>query len=125
VISKIKAIMTPGGLAVLSLPNAKSFPYLVSRASHSLRRAARTDVFDRHVSYPASPTVRLSDSNVTRVIQHERTHLFGPRQTARLAYGPRVFLMLKRLTFSLSRLWALRYLSQLFYVVVRNGRSTN
>ncbi len=118
VVAAIKAALKPGGLAIISLPNRISLPYLLSWLAHRLGWGPRDEVFERHLDYPFYRSIRLFDGDGTKVVGTDGTNLFWNGRTVRWMYGTRLFPLLNRINFNLSRLWPLKYMAQSFYLLV-------
>ena len=121
VIANIKAVMNPRGLAVISLPNRMSLPYLLSWLAHRLGFKPKDEVFDRHLDYPFYRSIQLFHGDGTRVLATDGTNLFWNGRTLRWIYGMPLFPTLNRISFQLARLWPLKYVAQSFYLVVQKG----
>ena len=120
VIANIKAILSPGGLAIISLPNRTSLPYLLSWLAHSLGLKPKDEVFERHLDYPFYRSIRLFRGDGMDVVATDGTNLFWNGRTLKWLYGTRLFPTLNRMNFHLSRLWPLKYAAQSFYLTVRH-----
>ncbi len=121
VIESIRAMVAPGGLAVVSLPNRISFPYAMERIAYRLKRGPRNLDFERHLEYPFHRTMKLFTDGERRLLRTDGTNLFWTDRLLRAVYPTPVFPLLNRVNFELARWWPLKYLSQFFYVVVRRG----
>jgi len=119
VIANIKGVMRPRGLAIISLPNRISLPYLVGWLAQSLGLKPRDEVFERHLDYPFYRSVRLFEGEGTKVVATDGTNLFWNGPLLRWLYAARLFPMLNRINFRLSRLWPFKYATQSFYLIVR------
>src|SRR5438876_11997286 len=59
-IANTKAVMRPGGLAVISLPNRLSLPFLLGWLAYGIGwKPKDEEVFKRHLDYPFYRTIRL------------------------------------------------------------------
>ena len=121
VIANIKAVLRPRGLAIISLPNRISLPYLAAWLAHSLGWRRRDDLFESHLDYPFWRSMRLFQGDGTRVLGTDGTNLFWNGPLLRWLHGTPPFPALNRINFQLSRLWPLKYATQHFYLVVRKG----
>ena len=118
VIQNIMNIMSPHGIAIISLPNRISLPFQVKWLAHRLRRKIDEE-FDRHLDYPFYRTIRLFQGRTTKVVATDGTNLIWNRPLLRWLYGTRLFPPVNLINFYASRLWPLKYVAQHFYVVVR------
>jgi 2-polyprenyl-3-methyl-5-hydroxy-6-metoxy-1,4-benzoquinol methylase len=119
VAANLKRALAPGGVAVVSVPNAWSLPFVSVRTVERLRgRALDADLRD-HLKFPAYRTLRLLEGPGLRRIATDGTNLFLDPKTLRLLYGTRAFVPVNRANFALARLWPLRYASQFFFVAVK------
>ena len=122
VIENLRAILAPGGVAIVSLPNRLSLPYVTAWASHRLRRRPRDENFEHHLEYPFTRTLRLFAGPDARVVTSTGTNLVWDDRLLRAVHGSRVFPALNRVQFELGRRWPLKFATQFFYVVIhRDG----
>jgi len=119
VISNIKAVMTPKGTAIISLPNRMSLPYVISRLAHRIGRRPSDEDFEKHLAYPFYRSIRLFHGEGTEVIATDGTNLFWNTLALRWLHRTAWFPALNRLNFRLARLWPLKYAAQFFYLIVR------
>jgi SAM-dependent methyltransferase len=121
VVENLKALLAPGGIAVVSLPNRVSLPYLIAWLEYRLRRRPRDRNFERHLEYPFTRSRRLFGGDDRRVIATDGTNLIGDQRSLNLFYRTPVFATLNRLQFALGRSWPCKYFTQFFYVVVQRS----
>lgn len=119
VVQTLRSLLNPGGVAVVSLPNRLSLPYLTAWAAYRLQRRARDENFERHLDYPCTRTLRLFAGGDRRVIASTGTNLIWDDRLLRALHGTAVFPALNRLQFELGRRWPFHLATQFFYVVVR------
>ena len=112
-LDRVEAALRPGGLLVVSLPNAFSLPYA------AMRLARRGTVDAEHLRYPFHRTLRLLDRPGLERVRTDGANLLLEPKLLRLVYGRRVFPLLNRVNFVLGRVWPLRYASQFFFVAAR------
>jgi 2-polyprenyl-3-methyl-5-hydroxy-6-metoxy-1,4-benzoquinol methylase len=118
VVANIERALTPGGIAVVSLPNGFSFPYLVTRVIHLLRRRRKDPDLRAHLRYPSYRSTRLF-GDAMEVIAIEGTNLFFDPVTLRLVYRTPVFPAVNRVNFFLARTNPLKYLAQFVFLAAR------
>jgi protein-tyrosine phosphatase len=118
VVAKIKALLAPGGFAIVSLPNALSFPYLFSFLSKKVRGRPIDDDLRAHLSYPFYRAFKIFGTDL-EVIDSAGVNLFWIERLLDLARGRPWFDPLNRASALLSRRWPLRYVSQFFFLVLR------
>jgi 2-polyprenyl-3-methyl-5-hydroxy-6-metoxy-1,4-benzoquinol methylase len=118
VIHNIKDVLNPGGLAIISLPNRVSLPYLIGWLAHRLRRKV-DEVFERHLDYPFYRSIQLFGGATTKVIATDGTNLFWNGPLLRLLHTTQLFPGVNAVNFHASRLWPLKYMAQHFYLIVR------
>jgi 2-polyprenyl-3-methyl-5-hydroxy-6-metoxy-1,4-benzoquinol methylase len=121
VIENLAAALDPGGIALVTMPNAFSLPYKVAQFTHWARRKARDPVLEDHLKYPFWRSLRLFDPHGLEVVRTTGTNLcFDARLLRMLARTP--FLApLSRAQFALARRWPLKYAAMFFYMVLRRG----
>ena len=115
VIANIKRILRPGGIAIITLPNAMSYPYLLTWLSHKVQRKPIDPELRDHLSYPSYRALKLfNDGPLTRV-KVSGANLF---QWYFLHKIPG-YAFLNRLNYSLSKFFPFAYFSQFFFMVYR------
>jgi 2-polyprenyl-3-methyl-5-hydroxy-6-metoxy-1,4-benzoquinol methylase len=119
VVASIKRALNPGGVAVLSVPNRISLPYLGKWAVYKLRRWQVSEDMAAHLSFPFYRTLRLFNDDGVRVIATDGANLIFNNPVLKLLYPTPLFGPLNRLNFRLARRWPLKYFSQFFYVVLQ------
>jgi len=121
VVASIKRALNPGGVAVLSVPNRISLPYLGKWAVYRLRRWQVSEDMAAHLSFPFYRTIRLFNRDGVRVIATDGANLMFNKPLLKLLYPTPLFRPLNRLNFRLARRWPLKYFSQFFYVVLERS----
>ena len=119
VIQTLRSLLTPGGVAIVSLPNRLSLPYLGAWAAYRLQRRPRNVDFERHLEYPCTRTLRLFAGGDRRVVASSGTNLMWDDRLLKALYGTPLFPALNRAQFELGRRWPFRFATQFFYVVIR------
>jgi len=119
VIEILRSILAPGGIAVVSLPNRLSLPYLTAWAVHRLRGRPRNEDFERHLEYPSTRTLRLFAGGDRRVIASTGTNLFWDDRLLHALHGRAGFAALNRAQFELGRRAPFKFATQFFYVVIQ------
>ena len=125
VIENLRALIAPGGVAIVSMPNRISFPYLTAWLTYRLRRQPRDEDFERHLEYPFYRAMRLFTDHERRLVHVDGTNLLWTDRSIRRAYGSPRFARLNRWNFRMARAWPLRYFAQFFYIVVRRRAATS
>lgn len=123
VIEGIAAAVAPGGVAVVSLPNAFSLPFLLMRLTRAASRRPVDADLRAHLSYPSYRSVRLFDGRGVELVATTGTNLVLVGPLIRLLYGRSWFPLLNRLNFRLAAAWPLKYLSQFFFLVLKKDAS--
>ncbi len=118
-IENLRRWIAPGGIAVVSLPNRLSLPYLTAWLAYKLRGVPRNQDFENHLEYPSFRSRRLFTGGDRRLIHTDGTNLFWTGRLLRPCYGRAFFPALNRAAFELARVWPFREVAQFFYVVVR------
>ena len=119
VIEILRSILTPGGVAVISLPNRLSLPYLAAWAAYRLRRRPRNEDFERHLEFPCTRTLGLFAGGDRRVVASTGTNLVWDDRLLHALHRTPVFAALNRAQFELGRRAPFKFATQFFYVVVR------
>ena len=120
VVENLAAALAPGGIAVVTMPNAFSLPYAIARASYHLRGKPRDPVFEDHLKYPFWRALRLFEARGLEVVSTTGTNLcFDARLIGALARTP-LLPALSRAQFALARRWPLKYAAMFFCMVLRH-----
>jgi 2-polyprenyl-3-methyl-5-hydroxy-6-metoxy-1,4-benzoquinol methylase len=119
VIDTIEHIVNPGGIAVITLPNACSLPFLAAYVKSRLLRQNDPDLID-HLKYPFFRSMRLFRKPQLRLIYTTGTNLIFNRPILRLIMNGRVFPHVNWLNYQLSQMWPMKYFSQFFFMVFRH-----
>jgi SAM-dependent methyltransferase len=122
-IENIRRMIGPGGVAVISMPNRISYPYLKAWAAYRLQRRSRDLDFERHLEYPFPRAMGLFTGGDRSLIHVDGTNLFWEDKSIRAWYARGSFPALNRWNFQLARLWPLKFFAQFFYVVVKRAES--
>lgn len=117
--ANIACALAPGGVAIVSLPNAFSLPYLAAWISRRRRGHALEPELREHLHYPFFRALDLFAGHGLDRIATDGTNLALDPRTLRLLYGKALFARANELNFRLSRLWPLKYVSQFFFIVLR------
>ena len=119
VIDSIAAAVAPGGVAVISLPNALSLPFLLIRLTRMLTRQPVDQELRAHLQYPSYRSIHLFDGRPFARVATTGTNLVLSGPLIRLLYGRRLFPLVNRLNFWLAAGWPLKYASQFFFLVLK------
>jgi SAM-dependent methyltransferase len=121
VIENIAAVLAPGGVAVVTLPNAFSLPYALARLSNRIRGKPRDPVFEDHLRYPFWRALRVFDGSALEVVATTGTNLCFDNRTLGLLRSTPVFPALNRSQFELARRWPLKFAAMFFFMVLRRA----
>lgn len=124
VIENIAAALEPGGIAVVTLPNAFSLPFMMAALKYRLTRKARDPVFEDHLRYPFWRAMRLFEGVGLERVRTTGTNLIWDATTLRWLYRRPLFARLNPLQFALARRWPLKYEAQFFFAVWTNRTAT-
>ncbi len=119
VVENLVRSLRPGGVAVVTLPNAFSLPFAKAALKYRLQRRHDDPVFEDHLRYPFWRARRLLSSRGLRLLRTTGTNLFLDATSLRLLYRTPLFEPFNRLQFALARRWPLKYLAQFFFMVAR------
>jgi SAM-dependent methyltransferase len=119
IIENIKNLLAPRGIAIITLPNRLSIPYVSRLWFYKMRRKPLDAVFEQHLKYPFYKSIRLFTSKHFQVIKTDGTNLVLNRAILRVLYRRSIFPMINELNFHLSRLWPLKYFSQFFFLTLQ------
>ncbi|CAN5548993.1 hypothetical protein BH11BAC1_BH11BAC1_29090 [soil metagenome] len=115
VINNIKHILKPGGVAIITLPNGMSYPYLLTRISHKLQGKPYDGELRDHLNYPSYRAMQLFKDPALTKVRISGTNLFQWYFLHKIPGYP----VLNRLNYFLSRIFPLKYFSQFFFMVYK------
>ena len=76
VIDNISKVLKPGGVAIISLPNGFSLPYLLTRISYGIRGKKMDQELIDHLSYPFYKSNKIFEGKGLKLIETTGTNLF-------------------------------------------------
>jgi SAM-dependent methyltransferase len=124
VVENLAAALAPGGVAVVTLPNAFSAPYAVARTTRRIRGRAPDPVLEDHLRYPFWRSLRLFDGTGLRLVGTTGTNLVFDARVLRALHRAPFFPLLNRAQFALARRWPLKYAAQFFFMVLKRDAGT-
>jgi 2-polyprenyl-3-methyl-5-hydroxy-6-metoxy-1,4-benzoquinol methylase len=119
VVANIKAALAPNGVAVITLPNLLSIPYLWVFLAHWFRRKPIDPVTRQHLSYPCYRSLGLFRDKRVKIIKTAGSNLIFTYATVRHTCKKPFFQTLNKLDFYLSKAWPLKYFAQSFFIVLK------
>lgn len=119
VIENLKASLAPGGLLVVTLPNAFSLPFGKAALKARLTRKPRDPVFEDHLKYPFWRSLRLFEGPDLERLRVTGTNLIWDATTLRWLSRSRLFPALNRAQFEIARHRPFCYVAQFFFMVWR------
>ncbi|MCK4597926.1 class I SAM-dependent methyltransferase [bacterium] len=120
IIENIKSILAPQGIAVITLPNRISIPYLSTLWFHKIKKRQIDKTLEQHLNYPCYKSIKLFRDKNFSVIETDGTNLIFNSVILHLLYKRSMFPLINKLNFRLSRLWPLKYFTQFFFIVLKN-----
>ena len=120
VVANLRACLGPGGIAVITMPNAFSFPF--AKAALKYRLGRRKDpVFEDHLRYPFWKALKIFGGPPLELVRTSGTNLIFDATTLRWLHRAPFFPALNRTQFELARVWPLRFAAQFFFMVWRRA----
>lgn len=113
VISNIQRVLKPGGVAIITLPNAMSWPYLLTWLSHKVQGKKIDGELRDHLNYPSYRALKLFRDGHFTAAKVSGTNLFQWYFMHKLPGYP----ILNRINFMLSKVFPLKYFTQFFFMV--------
>jgi 2-polyprenyl-3-methyl-5-hydroxy-6-metoxy-1,4-benzoquinol methylase len=123
VIQNIRTVLAPGGVAIVSLPNACSLPFMKAALKYRLVKKARDPVFEDHLRYPFWRSLRIFAGSDLRFVTAQGTNLFWDATTLRWLARTPAFEPLNRAQFALARRGPLACVSQFFFMAFMRPES--
>lgn len=120
VVENVKAILAPKGIAIITLPNRISLPYLFAILFHKIRKKQFGKSLEQHLNYPFYKSIALFRDKNLRTIETSGSNLIFNRIILRFLHKTQVFPVINRINFHLSRSWPLKYFAQFFFIVLKN-----
>lgn len=115
-IENFKYILNKGGVAVITLPNVISLPYILTWISYKLHRRPFNQEMKDHLSYPFYKTINLFKNKPHKLIQTSGTNLFYWHFLHKFPG----FNTLNKFNYNLGKLWPFKFFNQFFYIVIKN-----
>lgn len=124
VIENIKSILAPGGIAIITLPNRVSLPYLLTFFSYKIRKK-HDKVLEQHLNYPFYKSIKVFRDIDIRIIETSGTNLIFNGIILHFLYATSIFSRINKINFYLSRIWPLKYFTQFFFIVLKKDPIKN
>jgi SAM-dependent methyltransferase len=119
VIDNLKTVLAPGGIAVVTMPNACSLPFAKAALKHRLMQRPPDPVFEDHLKYPFWRARSLFAGGDFELVKVSGTNLWWDATSLRWLHRSPLFEPLHRLQFAIARHRPACYLAQFFYMVWR------
>lgn len=119
VVENLKAALAPGGVLVVTMPNAFSIPFAKAALKYRLTRKARDPVFEDHLRYPFWRALRLFAGPDMERMRVTGTNLIWDATTLRWLARTPLFPALNRVQFEIARHAPFCFAAQFFYMVWR------
>ena len=115
-IENLSHLLNKGGVAVITLPNVISYPYILTWLSYKLHgRKFNQEMID-HLSYPFFKTIKLFKNKPYKLIRTTGTNLYYWHFLHKFPG----FNFLNKLNYHLGKLWPFKYFNQFFFIVLKN-----
>lgn len=118
-IKNIKDILTPKGVAIITLPNKISFPYLCAFLFFKIKDGQIDESLKQHSNYPFYKSIKLFRDSNLKIIETSGVNLSLGGIVLSFLYKMPMFATINRMDFRLSRTWPLKYFTQSFFVVIQ------
>ncbi len=118
VVANLKRALRPGGIAVVTLPNACSLPFAKAALKYRFVSKHRDPVFEDHLRYPFWRALSLFSDGALAVRRVTGTNLVWDATTLRWLRRSSVFPALHRAQFELGRAWPFCHFAQFFFMVL-------
>jgi len=103
IINNIEKILSSDGIAIITLPNKISLPYLIDFLLKKVRNISIDQDFKRHLDYPFYKSIKLLKDNHFVILSVDGTNLFFSGSILRFLYGRSIFPFLNKINFDISR----------------------
>ena len=122
VIKNIQECMSPGGIAIVSMPNVLSLSYMVSLVGHKVLRKEIDETLRRHTEYPFFRTRSMLCTNDIKLIGDSGYNLLLFDPLINRLDGKPMLEPLNRINTAVSKLGPLKSFSQFYFIVLaKNG----
>jgi 2-polyprenyl-3-methyl-5-hydroxy-6-metoxy-1,4-benzoquinol methylase len=119
VVENLARAIAPGGVAVVTLPNAFSLPYGLARAARLVNGRPRDPILEDHLKYPFWRALRLFPAHGIEVVRTTGTNLCFDARLLRLLAATPFLPAVSRAQFAAARRWPLKYAAMFFCMVLR------
>ncbi|MDB5284033.1 MAG: Methyltransferase type 12 [Bacteroidota bacterium] len=114
VISNIKAMLTEGGIAVISLPNGMSLPFALSWVGYKVKGRPIPGELADHMKYPSYRTLSLFSNGGVKIIKSTGTNLVYWHLYKFVTKSS----LFTKVNYWLAKNWPFKYFSQFFFIVI-------
>lgn len=115
-IDNLNKILRKGGVAIITLPNVISLPYLLTWLSYKVQGRPFNQEMKDHLNYPFYKSIRLFKNNPYKLIKTSGTNLFYWHFLHKFP----AFNFINKLNYQLGKIWPLKFFTQYFYVVLKH-----
>jgi 2-polyprenyl-3-methyl-5-hydroxy-6-metoxy-1,4-benzoquinol methylase len=115
-VENLKQILNKGGVAIITLPNVISYPYILTWISYKLHGRKFDQEMIDHLNYPFNKTINLFRNKPYKLIKTTGTNLFYWHFLHKMPG----FNFLNLVNYQLGKLWPFKFFNQYFYVVLKN-----
>lgn len=119
VVENLKTVLAPGGVLVVTMPNAFSLPFGKAALKYRLTNKARDPVFEDHLKYPFWRALGLFAGPDMERLRVTGTNLIWDATSLRLLARTPLFPALNRAQYEIARRAPFCYVAQFFYMVWR------
>lgn len=119
VVENINNLLTTGGIAIITLPNVISFPYLKLILSCFIKRKKMNEDLKAHISYPFYKSRKLFKNSNIKIIYSTGTNLFFSGAFLKYWYKSAFFGVINKLNQFLSGLFPFKYFTQFYFIVLK------
>ncbi|MCS6819906.1 MAG: class I SAM-dependent methyltransferase, partial [Chitinophagales bacterium] len=119
VIQIIKDTLKPGGIAIITLPNAFSLPFALSWLKYKIQFKPLSNDLRDHLNYPFYKSLKLFKDERIKLIETTGTNLYYWMFMHRLPF----FHLLNCVNFALSGKKPFCYVSQFFFMILTKTKS--
>lgn len=116
-IEVIRQLLNKDGVAIITLPNVLSYPYILTWLSYKIQGRKFDQEMKDHLSYPFYKTIGLFKNKPYKLIICSGTNLFYWHFLHKFPG----FNTLNKLNYYLGKLWPFKFFTQYFYIVLKNN----
>lgn len=119
IVENIIETLNPGGVAIISIPNVISLPYVFTFLYYKIFGKRMSESLVNHMSFPFYRSLRMFKRKEIIVVETTGTNLIFLNVYLKRLYLSPIFPLVNRLNYWASLIWPFKYFTQFFFIVIK------